>query len=193
MSPRRAILPLVVVAALSGACGGDPPNKELDQARAAIEVAKNAGAELYARDEYTASEQALARANDAVQVRDYRLALNHALDARERAQNATRQAATRKEAAGRDAMAAVDQATKQLDGLRERLKAAERARAPARVLVPARRNLQSATDSLQKAGTAMQAGNYAAALEAAKATTSMVQTVARQLDSALSPAARRRH
>ena len=46
-----------------------------------------------AATEYTAATQALKQANDAVTERDYRLALNYALESREQAQNAARTAA----------------------------------------------------------------------------------------------------
>ena len=43
--------------------------------------------------EFAAATTALKNANDAVRQRDYRLALNHALESREQAQNAARDAA----------------------------------------------------------------------------------------------------
>ena len=85
---RRLRLPLVLTAVLLTSACGDPPDKELQQARSAIESARGAGAEVYARDEFGAAETALKSATEAVDQRDYRLALNRALDARERAQNA---------------------------------------------------------------------------------------------------------
>jgi|GEM_PF-5338231 len=87
---RRLRLPLGLTAVLLISACGDPPDKELQQARSAIESARGAGAEVYARDEFSAAETALKGATEAVDQRDYRLALNRALDARERAQNATR-------------------------------------------------------------------------------------------------------
>ena len=55
----------------------------MQQARSAIAVARTTGAETYARDEFTAAQDALAQAERAVRDRDYRLALNRALDSRE--------------------------------------------------------------------------------------------------------------
>ena len=74
----------------------DPPNKEMDQAQGAIDAARAAGADRYASTEYTAATDALKRAQDAVAQRDYRQALNEALDSREHAQNAAREAADTK-------------------------------------------------------------------------------------------------
>ena len=101
---RRVLQSIAAVAALTVAAScGDPPDKELQQARSAIESARGAGAEVYARDEFSAAETALKNATEAVDQRDYRLALNRALDARERAQNAEKEAASRKAAARTEA------------------------------------------------------------------------------------------
>ena len=54
----------------------DPPDKEMQQAQSAIESARVAGAGEYAHDELAAAEQALKNAHDAVDQRDYRLALD---------------------------------------------------------------------------------------------------------------------
>src|SRR3954470_7322536 len=82
----------IVAAVLVTACG-EPPNKEMDQAQGAIDAARAAGADRYAATEYTAATDALKRSQDAVAQRDYRQALNEALDSREHAQNAARAAA----------------------------------------------------------------------------------------------------
>src|SRR5436190_8399990 len=92
MSSRRFLLSLAIVAAVMGAACGDPPDKEMQQAQGAIDAARAAGADQYAHDEFTAAEDALKRSRDAVEQRDYRQALNSALDARERAQTAAKEA-----------------------------------------------------------------------------------------------------
>src|SRR3979490_1988429 len=92
----RLVLSLALLAAVAGAACGDPPNKEMDQAQGAIDAARAAGADRYAATEYTAATDALKRSQDAVAQRDYRLALNEALDSREHAQNAAREGADTK-------------------------------------------------------------------------------------------------
>src|SRR5919197_6527706 len=98
MTPRRSsgralsMSACIVAAVLAAACG-DPPNKEMDQAQGAIDAARAAGADRYATEEYTAATTTLKQANEAVTQRDYRLALNLALESREHAQNAARDAA----------------------------------------------------------------------------------------------------
>jgi len=94
-SVRRLLASVVLLAFCSFACAGDPPEKEMREAQSAIDTARAAGADRYARDEYSAAEDSLKKAQDAVAQRDYRLALNYALDSRERAQNSAREAAAR--------------------------------------------------------------------------------------------------
>ena len=94
MSSRARVLFTIVLLSLSTvACGGDPPDKEIQAAETAINAARTAGADRYAAEEFTAAQEALTHAREAVDQRDYRLALNHALDSRERAETATAQAA----------------------------------------------------------------------------------------------------
>ena len=95
-SSRCFLLSFAVVAAMMGAACGNPPDKEMQTAQAAIDSARAAGADRFAREEFAAAEDALKRSHDAVAQRDYRLALNAALDARERAQTATKQAASQR-------------------------------------------------------------------------------------------------
>lgn len=90
---RLAALLLLPLATL--ACG-TPPEREYHQAEGAIEAARAAGADVYAPEELAAAQTALKRYDDAVKIRDYRQALNHALDARERASAAAKKAAADK-------------------------------------------------------------------------------------------------
>jgi hypothetical protein len=190
---RRLCLPLAFAAVLTSLSCGDPPDKELQQARAAIESARGAGADLYAREEFSAAETALKNATDAVEQRDYRLALNRALDARERAQNAAQEAVTRKAVVRADASRALALAGRALDDARAKLKSAEAARAPAKVLTPARRAIADADLAVQEARTGFGQGAYANVIEAANAETTRLHGVARDLEGAAGPAPRRRH
>jgi hypothetical protein len=94
--PRaRAATWVCALLALCGAAAGcaEPPTKEIDQAQAAIEVAVSAGAERFAPAELAGARMAFTQAQDSVAQREFKLALSHALDSRERAQTATRAAA----------------------------------------------------------------------------------------------------
>jgi hypothetical protein len=199
---RRRFLLSVLLAALGTlaatmltACAA-PPDKEIQQAQGAIDAAKAVGADQYAADEFAAAQTALKNAGDAVEQRDYRLALNHALDARDRAKTAAQQAADRKAAARVDADRAVGAALRAITEAQTRVKAAEAVRmnaAGARALQEARRSLAAAERSVQKARTSLDAGDYRAAIDAGKATTDLAREVARVLDGAQTAGARRRH
>jgi Domain of unknown function (DUF4398) len=189
---RRLRLPLVLTAVLLTSACGDPPDKELQQARSAIESARGAGAEVYARDEFSAAETALKNATEAVDQRDYRLALNRALDARERAQNAEKEAASRKAAARTEASRGVAAAGRALDEARARLKTAEGARVAARVVTTARRSIADNDVAVQEARTAFGQGDFTHATEVAAAATTHLRALAKDLESATAPPSRRR-
>src|SRR6185295_16965194 len=99
--------------------------KEIEQAQGAIDTARAAGADQYAREEFTAAEEALKRAQVAVEQRDYRQALNSALDARERAQTAAKDTVNHKATARADAEKAIAAATAALNESRAKVKSAE--------------------------------------------------------------------
>lgn len=191
-SVRRVALSLTLLAALAGAACGTPPDKELQQAQSAIDAARAAGAEQFARSELTAAQDALKRANDAVAQRDYRLALNHALDARERAQNAAREATDGVRAARASAERALSEAATALSDARARLKAAETARVPARTLTSARHAIDNGNGALQEARTTFAGGDYLAARDMATRTAANLHGAARDLASAASAPPRRR-
>jgi hypothetical protein len=157
---RAVILFLTLGAAVSAAGCGEPPDREMQQALGAIDAARAAGAEEYATEEFRAAQQALERANEAVGLRDYRLALNHALDSRERAQNSAKLAAEGRAAARVEADHALTALAGALAGAQTLLKNAEAARAPARTLAEPRRTLASTERRLQEARTAFEQGAY---------------------------------
>src|SRR5215467_5426569 len=93
---RWRLVSTVIVACSIVACGGNPPDKEIQQAQTAVDAARAASAERYAKEDFVASTDALKNAHTAVDARDYRLALNYALEAKDRADTAARDAADRK-------------------------------------------------------------------------------------------------
>lgn len=129
-------------------------------AQGAIDTARAAGAEQYAREEYNAAVSSLQGAREAVEQRDYRLALSRAIDARQRAYEAARQAADGQARARSESEAAITLATASLAGLQQKLKAAQTARVPARDLAPAQRAARNAEAALQKARAAVGQGRY---------------------------------
>jgi hypothetical protein len=155
----RRLVALLCTVILAVACS-EPPHKELDRAQGAIDAARAAGAEQYAPEEFLAATGALAEAHEAVNQRDYRLALSLAVDASERAQTAAREAAAaraRHIAARERALADAAAALKELQG---RLAAADAARIPARDLKTARGVADAAAAALQEARTLMGQDDY---------------------------------
>jgi hypothetical protein len=156
---RCTIMSAVV---LFAACS-EPPRKEIDRAQQAIETARSAGAERYAPETFAAATAALLQSNQAVEQRDYRLALSLAVDASERAQEAARAAADNKAKARTDTETALNTANALMMQLQARVKVAEQARVPARELTPARVTLKDAEGILQKARALLAAEDYATA------------------------------
>ena len=152
---------VIVAASLTlASCGDDPPDKEIQQAQAALDSAKAAGASEYAPAEFAGAEDALKRARDAVAERDYRLALTSAIDSRERAQSAAAQAAEQKATARTDAERLMASTLLALSQARAKLKAAESSRAPAKGVRAAQAALEQADTTVQEAGAAFQRGDY---------------------------------
>jgi flagellar hook-basal body complex protein FliE len=180
----------IVAAVLVTACG-DPPNKEMDQAQGAIDAARAVGADRYATTEYTAATDALKRAQDAVAQRDYRQALNEALDSREHAQNAAREAADARAQLRGEVERDMAQIAALIAEANTRLAAANRSRTPRRVLDGPRNDLAAVDQSVQKAGAAMRADDYLAARTALQGVKERIEQALRALETPAVQSSRR--
>ena len=158
--PRRFVefllASLFLVCAL--ACGA-PPSKELHQAQGAIDAARAAGADDYAREDYDAAVTALARAEQAVSERDYRLALSQALDSRERAQAAAKLAASQKAQVRSEAERLLAQVTSIVAVAADRV-AADGAKTPTAAIATLEDAIASARTALDDAGKALASEDY---------------------------------
>ncbi len=193
MSLRACALPALVLAlSLTVGCGGEPPDKEIQQAQGALDAAQAAGADKYAVSEFTAAQQALARAHEAVTQRDYRLALDRALDSRERAQNAAREAADGKAVARSAAERALDQAQQKLDAVVAKLEAADTGKVPARGLAAPRTSLDTVKTGLQEARAVFEKGDYLDVPARATAATASLDAASAAIDAAAAAPVRRR-
>jgi len=191
-APRVVFSALLVGAFLVSACG-DPPEKEMQQAQGAIDAARAAGADRYAREELGAAQEALTHAREAVDQRDYRLALNHALDSRERALNAAKAAADNKAATRLEADRALNDAAAALRDAQRALQAVDRTRVSADAIAESRRVIDDADRSVQEARAAFDAGDYLAVPPAVAGVVARLRAAARDLDAAsTTPAPRRR-
>ena len=153
----------------------------MDQAQGAIDAARAAGADRYATEEYQAAVDALKQAQEAVTEHDYRLALNHALDSRDRAQNSAKQAASQQVTLRSSAERRLGEVTALLAQANQRLAAAEAARVPRKSLNAPRAAIASADTSLQKAGTEINDGDYQASQQELANTAARLRTAISQL------------
>jgi hypothetical protein len=149
------------LAPLLAACA-EPPSKELSQAQGAIDTARAAGAAEYAAEEFTAATEMLARAHDAVAVRDYRAALSHALDSSERAQAAAASAVEGRVRARLAAEQRIAEVSAAVTHVRGRLTGAEARRVPAAVRQRAEQAVESAAAALASTRAAVEAGDLSA-------------------------------
>lgn len=171
---RRSSFAIVATLLSLAACSA-PPEKERGQAEGAIAAARAASAEVYAADELLAAESALTRYDQAVAARDYREALNAALDARDRATEAVSRASTAKaEARGR-----AEQLAQALDALvqtaSQRIAGTATPRITGAAATRLRRSVTTATTALQEARTAVADGQYLVAISTLEAATEALQ------------------
>ena len=148
---------VVVLVAISCA---EPPHKEMDQAQGAIDAARAAGAEQYAAAEFTAATKALAQSNEAVTARDYRLALNYALESREQAQNAARTAADTRAKLRGAVERSIAEAKSLIAQARARMDGPSGAQIPRGTRRTAQQRLKQLEGELQKADASLQAEKY---------------------------------
>jgi hypothetical protein len=157
----RHVAALAVAAASLTACA-EPPTREINQAQGALDAARAAGAELYAKAEFEAADTALRRAHAAVDERDYRQALSFALDARERARAAAREASEARARAATGIAQRIQTAARTLEAAHARLAGPAASREVRARFEP---TLATLDTQLQEARSALAAGDYVRAAE----------------------------
>lgn len=162
-----------------------PPTKEMQEAQDAIDAARAAGAEQYAPTEYTAAVNLLDQAQEAVEAGDSRLALSHALDAREQAQAASTEAASQKAVARREAGRALDAVAADIEELDHQLEAAQAARIPAGQMAESRMTRAAMDPAVQEARATLAKEDYLAAREAAEKLAAQVRQAIEEIEAAL--------
>ncbi len=185
---RRLALVIVI---LSASCA-EPPNNEINQAQGAIDTARAAGADRFAATEYSAATDALKRSEEAVASRDYRLALNHAIDSRERAQNAARLAVEGRADARGQAERAIAEVATLISRARAQLKDPDIARLNGRTLRTPRATVAAAEKVLQEARSALAKEDYATVTKALNGAAADLQAALTEIDAVASPGSSRR-
>jgi hypothetical protein len=141
----------------------------MNQAQGAIETARAAGADRYAPEEYGAAVAALEKSREMATQRDYRQALNFALDARERALDAARSGAERMAQVRSEAETAVRAAATILQVAQSRLKTSSARAAADKTPAPLRDAIAQAERDLQEARSAIARQDYTPARDLARA------------------------
>ena len=162
-----------------------PPTKEMREAQHTIDSARAAGAEQYAPTEYTAAVALLDQAHEAVEAGDSRLALGHALDAREQAQAASTKAASQKAVARREAGRALDAVAADIEELNHQLEAAQAARIPAGRMAESRMTRAAMDAAVQEARATLAEEEYLAAREAAEQLAAQVRQAIEEIEAVL--------
>jgi len=179
-------LALITATLLSVSCA-EPPNKEMNQAQGAIDAARAAGADRFAAAEFTAAQDALKKSEEAVADGDYRQALSHALDSRERAQNAAKLAVDGRADARGHAERAIAEVATLLSRAHAQLKAADAARLNPRTLEGPRSTVAATGKMLQEARTALKAEDYPAVTKALNSAAAELQAALTEIDAVASP------
>jgi HAMP domain-containing protein len=181
----------LVILVLSASCA-EPPNKEINQAQGAIDAARAAGADRFAAAEFTAATDALTRAEEAVAAGDYRLALNHAIDSRERAQGAAKMSVEGRADARGQAERAIAEVATLISRAQAQLKDPDIVRLNGRTLRAPRATVAAAEKMLQEARSALAGENYAAVTKALNGAAADLQAALSEIDAVASPGSSRR-
>lgn len=181
----------LVILVLSASCA-EPPNKEINQAQGAIDAARAAGADRFAAAEFAAATDALKRAEEAVAAGDYRLALNHAIDSRERAQGAAKMSVEGRADARGQAERAIAEVATLISRAQAQLKDPDIVRLNGRTLRAPRATVAAAEKMLQEARSALAGENYAAVTKALNGAAADLQAALSEIDAVASPGSSRR-
>ena len=183
---RRLAITLLVALAMT-ACS-EPPVKERHQADVAIASAQAAGAVAYAPVEFQEATAAIKKYDDALAQRDYRQALSAALEARDRADEATKQAGSKKaEMRGR-----ADQLIRTLESLTKAAtarSAGPTGRQAGAAATRRRAALRAGNAALQEARTRVGKQDYQGAIDKL---TPAIEALRRETPASAPPAAKRK-
>jgi len=159
----------------------------MNQAQGAIDAARAAGADRFAAAEFAAATDALKRSEDAAAAGDYRQALSHAIDSRERAANAAKMAVDGRADARGHAERAIAEVATLLARAQTQLTHPDLARLNARVLRTPRATVATAETRVQEARAALKAEDYSGVTTALNSAAAELQAALTEIDAATSP------
>jgi hypothetical protein len=164
----------------------------MNQAQGAIDAARAAGADRFAASEFAAAADALKRSEEAVAAGDYRQALSHAIDSRERAQAAAKVAVEGRANLRGQAERSISEVATLVSRAQAQLKDPDIARANGRTLRAPRATVTKAQTMLQEARSALAREDYAAVSQALNGVAAELQAALTEIDEAASPGTPRR-
>lgn len=164
----------------------------MNQAQGAIDAARAAGADRFAASEFAAAVDALARSEQAVSDRDYRLALGLAIDSRERAQNAAKISVDVRANSRGEAERAIAEAATLLRRTLTQLEHPDLTRVSPRALRTPRATTAAAEKALQEARSALEREDYPAVAAALGETSAQLQAALSLIDAATASSPPRR-
>lgn len=156
---------------------GSPPQAELDAAQAALDAARQAGAETYAADAYNKAKNTLADARAKSEAGDYEEAKTAAVSAKSQADQARSLAESNKARIRDEAQAIVDRVSNAIGDARAAVDGAPRGKGADSDLDQLRSDLGQAEASLGDARSSLSSGSFNNALDQAKAADSKLSAV----------------
>ncbi len=160
-------LAMVVLGVAALVACDQPPAKEIAAAEAALEQARQAGADRYAAERFKESEAALQEAQRKVQEKDYRGALSSASDAAAKARGAVQAAAAARTVAKSAAEVAQAEVQASLDEIATIREEATRNKIPEQAFAELDPLVQETRDALQAVGKTVADGALLEGLKAA--------------------------
>ncbi len=171
---RVGALLTLVVAVVS--CGS-PPQAELDAAQAALDSARQAGAEAYAADAYNRAKNTLADARAKSEQSDYEEAKTAAVQAKDQADQAKSLAESTKTQVRDEAQAIVTRVSNAIGDARSAVDGAPQGKGADSDLDQLRADLGQAEAALGDARGSLGSGSFNAALEQAKSAESKLNQI----------------
>ena len=156
---------------------GSPPQAELDAAQAALDAARQAGAEAYAADAYNRAKNTLADARAKSEQGEYDAAKTAAVQAKDQADQARSLAESSKATIRDEAQAIVNRLSNTIGDARAAVDGAPRGKGADDDLDQLRADLGQAGAALTDARSSFGDGNFNAALEQAKSADSKLGQV----------------
>lgn len=154
-----------------------PPTQELDAAKAALDAAKAAEAEVYAPDTYRSASNAMSEANTKVEQKDYEGAKASAIQTKELADRAKSEANTNKQQIRDEAQALINRIAPGINDARTSLNNAPRGKGADSDLDQLNADLSQADANLSSARSSLNGGKFKDALSQARSAESKLSQI----------------